>query len=341
MDPQHRQDHSELLKKVRTRPAEHHDCEGVMGINRNVYGGIDYLQWTFHKQASDPSRFPQVAELNGTIIGYQCNLVIEDGKTMVRESARITPELQGIGIISKISDACTAAAMAMFPQIERSMWTTVNWERVEYVTKKVNYIKILDRRDRVSFDASPENLRHLWVGNKFLDLLNQYCVESIKEIPQRLAIDMLSNQINFSMMGVNALMVNFEPWTINRSSFVTLMSLSTLHVMKCPKTGDITSLSFGSMMEIPLGVRYRCDFYGLPTFVTADVIISHVLYHIREITAFLTESPLSFSLSYPRHIDKGKISPILHSLGLHRTETPEDGGFILTSNLKDEQNAHL
>lgn len=196
-------------------------------------------------------------------------------------------------------------------------------------------------QDRVSFDASSEYLRQLCVGNKFLDLLTQYISESIEAIPPRLAITMLSEKINFSVMGVDALMVGFEPWTINRTSFITLMNLSKLHVMKCPKSGYVTSLSFSTMEEIPLGVRYHCDFYGLPNFVTADVISSHMLYHIREITACLTESKLSFSFSYPTHIDKEKMSQILHSLRLHRKETSEQSGMILVANFKHHQNAHL
>ena len=59
-----------LRQHLKFRQATEKDYEGIMNINRKIYGGWDYLPALYLKYIQDPNRFGQVAELDGEIVSF-------------------------------------------------------------------------------------------------------------------------------------------------------------------------------------------------------------------------------------------------------------------------------
>ena len=56
------------IPAVTVRLATERDYEGVMNINRDVYGGMDYLPALYHSYIRNPLRVCAVAVMDGQIV---------------------------------------------------------------------------------------------------------------------------------------------------------------------------------------------------------------------------------------------------------------------------------
>ena len=60
--------HTEDKPSESVRLATHEDYESVLDLDRNVYGGADYLPSRYHLYIDDPRRYCYVAVLDGEIV---------------------------------------------------------------------------------------------------------------------------------------------------------------------------------------------------------------------------------------------------------------------------------
>ncbi|XP_005104040.1 uncharacterized protein LOC101859426 [Aplysia californica] len=89
-------------KKLEVRVATVDDYESVLDINRNVYGGADYIVTDYHDLVIDPDFRYYVCTVDGEVGGFEGVCILDDGDTLMTRSARVKDKFQGLGILRLI-----------------------------------------------------------------------------------------------------------------------------------------------------------------------------------------------------------------------------------------------
>ncbi|KAK3577191.1 hypothetical protein CHS0354_037531 [Potamilus streckersoni] len=105
------------------RKATTADKDAVLALNKNVYGGLDYLPSYYDEFLKNPIAMPFVITLDGKIIGYLCALVVDNGETVVHRAGRIDPKFQGKGYYKVLSQHVTEKVMERYNLKTRGMVT--------------------------------------------------------------------------------------------------------------------------------------------------------------------------------------------------------------------------
>ena len=60
------------------------DYEGVMDIDRNMYGGYDYLPVKYMEYVNNPNRLCVVVKKDGKPIAFGMNYVVDEGEEILK-----------------------------------------------------------------------------------------------------------------------------------------------------------------------------------------------------------------------------------------------------------------
>ena len=169
----------------------------------------------------------------------------------------------------------------------------------------------------VMFSTGSADLKNMCQSKHFQALEEAYQVEAIQAVPKQKALKLLTEEIRFLHFAPDSIMVMWQPCGWCHSTLAEQFMKSHLYVSKCPISGRIVAFSFHTVRETDAGPWAMVDFYGDVQGQHGDLVISHMLYHIREMSLIQGYPKLTCTYQFPKEVDRDQVVSILNEkLGL-------------------------
>ncbi|CAH1798812.1 unnamed protein product [Owenia fusiformis] len=312
---------------VLCRIATQGDYQAVLDINRNVYNGLDYLSSKYHEYLNDPRRNLGVAIVDGRIVVFEMAYVIDGDTSITWQARRVHKDFQGLGLSNKLGHYLQSILKERYPKLKREHYTSANWPLISKVLSKRPKEKLVMKRPRVSFDTNPTDLNQILKNQSkkqedLIDALKKIHVLSIEE-----GVVALKNCDWSSLFPTGFLIANWEPYMIQYASNYPLFLQDSTMVATRDKSGQVESISFGTIINSPAALRYRADYYGN----SEQDAIHHIVKHAVLISQLDQKRDISYSILLPETLDKQAIKDfVVTKMGLTNQRTDENLALLIS-----------
>ncbi|XP_078792850.1 histidine N-acetyltransferase isoform X1 [Oryzias latipes] len=98
--------------------ATEEDFDEIMGMSKDIYGGLDYLPTRYTSWMQESNRTVILARKEGKVIALESVVVIDDGETMLVEGLRVAPQERGKGVAGVLLRFCSELIKAKYPDVK-------------------------------------------------------------------------------------------------------------------------------------------------------------------------------------------------------------------------------
>ncbi|KAG7233281.1 hypothetical protein INR49_007263 [Caranx melampygus] len=98
--------------------AEERDFQQVLNIcSSDDFGGLDYMETTFHRWLQEPGRLIFLARMKDRVVALESALLVDGGQTVVFQGLRVAPDLRGRGIAGALQRHVIAHVRHHYPEV--------------------------------------------------------------------------------------------------------------------------------------------------------------------------------------------------------------------------------
>lgn len=151
------------------------------------------------------------------------------------------------------------------------------------------------------------------------------------------ALQMLTKLDVTDFLSENAWIVNMEPFGVFLSNYKTVTKESIIFVTYDGSTGNILALSFGTMIEVKIGLLHHIDFYCHKNYMNNDKLLrAHVLKHLVNINQQELNKNILLSVLHPEGYPGQKVKAILNSrLGMVKGQSWDNDTLLICCYAQD------
>lgn len=118
-----------ILMQISIRQAQPSDKSAIIHISKGVYDqfvlGYDYLPPNYDAWIQDPNKNCYVLIVDGNVVGFRAVTVMDNGKTLWIEGARVLESLRGGGLGTKLAKETDQMGREKYPKAIRFRWSSV------------------------------------------------------------------------------------------------------------------------------------------------------------------------------------------------------------------------
>ena len=129
-----------------------------------------------------------------------------------------------------------------------------------------------------------KTLKNKCKSKQFEDFSQRYEIDKIVEVPKREALRLMTEQLRFKNFTRGPFfMMRNQPRDWALSTLQEQLATTSLHVSRCPQTREVLAFSLCTLHTIEAGLRCWLEFYSPVDGSHSELVIPHMLYHLREL----------------------------------------------------------
>ncbi|KAK3577190.1 hypothetical protein CHS0354_037530 [Potamilus streckersoni] len=246
------------------------DKDAVLALNKNVFGGLDYLPSYYDDFLENPIAMPFIITLDGEIIGYLCAFVVDNGETVVHRAGRISPKFQGKGFYKVLSQHVNEKVRERYNLKTRAMMTGDGNLKTQTDSFRQTNTLIL-QRDLVKYMVLPSHLK------EFSGLLNTLPNKNVSVLEVKAYFD--TEAIRKYLFPQDRMIVGLVPYRLLSSNLALLDKKNIVCVSDVKVDDEIVSglLSIATFYKVSRpGYAYVLELYGTDMNSVRYHLLSHL-----------------------------------------------------------------
>ena len=127
-------------------------------------------------------------------------------------------------------------------------------------------------------------LKNKCKSKQFRDFSQKYEIDKIVEVPKQEALRLMTEQLQFKNFTKGPFfMMRNQPRDWSLSTVQKQLTTTRLYVSRCPETREVLAFSLCTLHTIEAGLRCWLEFYSPVDGSHSELVIPHMLYHLREL----------------------------------------------------------
>ena len=148
----------------------------------------------------------------------------------------------------------------------------------------------------------------------------RYRPNAVHAVPKQEALQLLTREIRFLDFAPEYLVISWQPYGWRKSTLAEQLQTTNLHVSKCEESGKIVAFSHNTIGPLDRGLGCTVSFYCRSGIIYKDLVLSHLLYHIKELAEMQNHENIVFCMIFPREIEKQSVHGFLNINGLQSVD---------------------